>query len=253
MSTSPHPICDYEGSRYREEFWVGQGREYEDLVERIALSRLLPARGRRLLEIGAGFGRLADLYVGYEEVVLLDYSHSLLDHARSTRVNDPRFAYVVANLYHLPFPPCYFDAIVMVRVIHHVVDVPLALREVQRVLAGNGCFILEFANKRHLKSIARYLLGRQTWSPFDREPYEFVKLNFDFHPAWMEEQLRAAGLEPERVLALSFFRLPLLKRAIPYTWLARADQCLQPAGAWWKLTPSLMLRCRQARPLAQTL
>ncbi|MCY4410228.1 MAG: hypothetical protein OXC27_07170, partial [Caldilineaceae bacterium] len=58
------PVIDYEGSGYRLDFWEGQGREYEDAVERIALQRLLPPQGRRIAEIGAGFGRLADLYLG---------------------------------------------------------------------------------------------------------------------------------------------------------------------------------------------
>ena len=35
MSQAARPICDYEGSAYRTEFW-GQGREYEDAVERVA-------------------------------------------------------------------------------------------------------------------------------------------------------------------------------------------------------------------------
>ena len=55
----PRPrICDYEGSNYRTEFWEGRGRDYEDRVERIAVRRLLRGGGRRLLEVGAGFGRL---------------------------------------------------------------------------------------------------------------------------------------------------------------------------------------------------
>ena len=53
-------ICDYEGSRYRTDFWEGQNREYEDRVERVAMKKLLPPRGERLVEIGAGFGRLAE-------------------------------------------------------------------------------------------------------------------------------------------------------------------------------------------------
>ena len=67
-----HRYCDYEGSDYRTAFWGGRDREYEDAAERIALGRLLPPSGGRLIEIGAGFGRLADLYAGYREVVLLD-------------------------------------------------------------------------------------------------------------------------------------------------------------------------------------
>ena len=73
---------DYEGSQYRTDFWEGQGREYEDAAERIALRRLLPPHSARMIELGAGFGRLADLYAGYEQVVLLDYSRSLLEDAQ---------------------------------------------------------------------------------------------------------------------------------------------------------------------------
>ena len=77
-----HRICDYEESTYRTDFWEGQGREYEDLVERIALRNLLPATGHRLLDIGPGFGRLSEFYEGYDQVVLLDYSRTLLRQAQ---------------------------------------------------------------------------------------------------------------------------------------------------------------------------
>lgn len=72
------PVMDYEGSGYRHEFWEGQGREYEDQIERALLTRLIPPSGGRIVEIGAGFGRLADLYTGYEQIVLFDYSRTLL-------------------------------------------------------------------------------------------------------------------------------------------------------------------------------
>ena len=48
-------ICDYEGSLYRTDFWEGQGREYEDLAERIALRKLLPPAGARLVEVSESF------------------------------------------------------------------------------------------------------------------------------------------------------------------------------------------------------
>jgi len=242
QSESPRPICDYEGSGYREDFWEGQGREYEDLSERIALQRLLPPRGRRLLEIGAGFGRMADKYAGYDEVVLLDFSLSLLQQAHERFGSDPRFTFVAADLYDLPFFDGSFDAVVMIRVIHHLVDVPLALYQVHRVLAGDGRYILEYANKRNFKTIARYAAGRQSWNPFDREPYEFVDLNFDFHPAWMAEQMASAGFHAEQERSLSHFRVPLLKRIFPPGWLARLDGWIQPTGALWKLSPSTMIR-----------
>ena len=75
------PVIDYEGSQYRANFWVGQGRAYEDAAERIALQRLVPVHGGRIAEIGAGFGRLANLYQGYEQIILFDYSRTLLQDA----------------------------------------------------------------------------------------------------------------------------------------------------------------------------
>ena len=175
-------ICDYEGSSYRARFWEGQGREYEDLAERIALRKLLPPRGRRIVEIGAGFGRLADLYHGYEQVVLLDYAMSGLREAQERLGSSDRFIYVAADLYRLPLAPATCDTAVTVRVLHHVEDVAAALRGIAAILRPGGMYVLEYANKRNLKAVARYLLRRQSWSPFDPTPYEFVRLNFDFHP-----------------------------------------------------------------------
>ncbi len=234
-------ICDYEGSAYRTDFWEGQGREYENLAERIALSRLLPPTGRRLIEIGAGYGRLADLYAGYEQVVLLDYAKSQLRQAQERLGRDGPYIYVAADLYALPLADNLLDTAVTIRVLHHVQDIPAALAEIARVLRPGGCYVTEYANKRHLKAILRWLLRRQSWSPFAPEPVEFVKLNFDFHPAWMEGRLREAGLIPQRQLTVSHFRLPLLKRLIPPRLLATADGWLQKTAAPWKLTPSIFV------------
>jgi len=236
-------ICDYEGSRYRTEFWEGQGREYEDRAERIALRKLLPPRGRRLIEIGAGYGRLADLYQSYEEVLLLDYALSQLRQARE-RLGDDRFRYIAADLYNMPLVDCCLDTVVLVRVMHHVQDPPTALNEIARILTPQGALILEYANKRNLKAILRYLLRRQEWNPFNREPVEFVPLNYDFHPAYMEARLQEAGFDLEEQLAVSSFRLPLLKRLIPASALARVDGLLQRPGAGLKLAPSLFLKAR---------
>jgi len=196
-------ICDYEDSAYRTDFWEGQGREYEDLAERIALRRMLPPAGGRLIDIGGGFGRLSEFYDGYEQVILLDYSTSLLRQAQARLGRSERMVYVAANFYDMPFVDGVIDVAMMVRVIHHVEDVPALLGEVARVLAGGGTYVLEFASKRHLKAILRYALRRQAWNPFDQEPVEFVEMNFDFHPDWMWERLREAMFHVKRTVALA--------------------------------------------------
>jgi len=239
MPKEQRPICNYEGSRYRIEFWEGQGREYEDRAERVALSRLLPPTGKRLIEVGAGYGRLADLYSGFEQIVLLDYARSQLQQARARLGHDERFAYVVADFYRLPFADNTFDTVVTVRVLHHAVDVPAVFAGIHRILAASGTYVLEAANKRNLKAILRYLFHRQSWSPFDLAPIEFVTLNFNFHPRWIAAQLQEQGFTIRRRLAVSYFRIPLLKRLLPAALLAMADRWLQPTGRFWALSPSV--------------
>jgi len=236
-------ICDYEGSRYRTEFWEGKGREYEDRAERVALRKLLPPPGRRLIEIGAGYGRLADLYHNYDEVLLLDYALSQLQQARHRLGND-RFRYIAADLYNMPLVDSCLDTAVMVRVIHHLQDPPAAFAQIARILAPQGALVLEYANKRNLKAILRYALRRQVSNPFTLQPVEFAPLNYDFHPAYIEARLHQAGFDLEQQLAVSTFRLALLKRLIPSPFLARLDGLLQTPGARLKLTPSLFLRAR---------
>jgi SAM-dependent methyltransferase len=240
----PPQICDYEDSTYRTDFWEDQGREYEDLAERIALRKLLPPDGDLLMEIGAGFGRLADLYDGYKRVVLLDYSKSMLRQAQERLGRNERYIYVAANLYNLPFVDRLFSTIVTVRVLHHVQDIPVAFCEIWRVLIPLGHYILEYANKHHLKAILRYALRRQRWNPFALEPVEFVKLNYDFHPTWMEARLQETGFAVQKQLTVSHFRHPLLKRLVPPGLLAAVDGSLQWTASLWRLSPSIFVRAR---------
>jgi len=233
------PVCDYEGSRYRTEFWEGQGRDYEDLTERVALRALLPPRGKRIAHLGAGFGRMTGELGGYDQVIVLDYSRTMLREAQAHLGRDPRYVYVAADIYHLPLADGSCDAALMERVIHHMADAPAALRQVRAALAPGAPFVLEFANKRNLKAIARHKLGRQSWDPFDEAPVEFVALNFDFHPDAMVRWLREAGFVTEKRRALSYFRLGALKRAIPTGVLVALDRLLQPTGEWALYSPSV--------------
>lgn len=233
-------ICDYEGSPYRRVFWEEADRAFEDLAERRALAHLLPPRGRRLVEIGAGFGRLIDLYAGYETVYLLDYARSMLDDARA-RLGD-RATYVCADLYHLPFASATLDAVVQVRVLHHVEDVPAAFAEVARVLGTGGSYVLEFANKRNAKALARWALGRQDENPLDERPWEFVPLNWNFHPRQIERALADAGLAVRDRRAVSMLRSPTLKANVPATRLAAMDEVIGGLSARAALGPSQMVR-----------
>ncbi|HSH04074.1 MAG TPA: class I SAM-dependent methyltransferase [Anaerolineae bacterium] len=244
------PVCDYEGSDYQDRFWGGGQRAYEDQVERIALRRFLPSRGGRLLDVGAGFGRLGDEYDGYEQVVLLDYSSTLLHEAQEQWGDDPRFVYVAANWYQMPFVTGAFDTLVQVRTLHHAADVPLLMRELARIICNGGDYVLEFANKRNLKAIGRYWLKKQEWSPFTPEPIEFVALNYNFETNWIRKQLEAVQFEPGEMVAVSHFRVGWLKQNVPTNWLVTADKWLQPTGGWLRLSPSVFVHSRRRQGAA---
>ncbi|MGD0612014.1 MAG: methyltransferase domain-containing protein [Anaerolineales bacterium] len=238
------PICDYEGSTYQTSFWERGGREYEDRCEAIALKRLLPKGGRLLLELGAGAGRNTARYAGFERVVLLDYSRTQLKQAQERLGSNERYLYVAADIYRLPFVSGLFDAATIIRTLHHMADAPAALHQVRSVLQTDAVFILEFANKQNLKAILRYALRRQAWSPFTREPVEFVPLNFDFHPRAVRGWLKEAGFSVERTLTVSHFRLDALKRLVPTGLLIGLDAMLQPTGAFVQVSPSVFMRAR---------
>lgn len=245
------PVCNYEGSDYQTSFWDRGDRAYEDAVEAVALRRLMPAGGQRLLELGAGAGRNTPRYHQFKEIVLLDYSRTQLQQARQrlgdTGPDGAHLVFVAADIYHLPFVSGLFDTATMIRTLHHMIDARRALSEVRSILQPDSTFILEFANKLNLKSILRFVLKRQSWSPFSPEPVEFAPLNFDFHPATVRAWLDLTGFNVERQLTVSHFRIGLLKRLLPLRLLVGMDSLAQSTGDLWQLSPSVFVRAK-ARP-----
>lgn len=240
------PVIDYEGSGYKTDFWVEQGREYEDATERLALNRLIPPTGKRIAEIGAGFGRLADLYLGYEQIILFDYSRTLLQDAVEKWGDDPRFVFVAGNIYELPLANATLDTLVMVRVMHHLADVSAALKQIKRVLHSESTAILEYANKRNLKAMVRWAAKQQQWSPYNIEPVEFVKLNFDFHPTWMSKRFNETGLRTVQQFGVSHFRLPFLKKLVGSNILSKLDSALFSLGGKVPIAPSVFAKLEAA-------
>jgi ubiquinone/menaquinone biosynthesis C-methylase UbiE len=242
MSEKTPPVCSYEGSDYQHSFWEQGDRAYEDAAEEIALRRLLPAGGGKLLELGAGAGRNTPRYKGFKQITLVDYSFTQLEQAQQRLGDSQDYKYVAADIYNLPFNVNQFDAATMIRTLHHMKDAPHALRQVRSCLKPGAVFILEYANKMNLKAIFRFVLGKQSWNPFSTEPVEFAELNFDFHPSAIREWLVNAGFKLDRQLTVSHFRVGFLKRLFPAKFLAVVDGFISPTGNLWQLTPSVFTR-----------
>lgn len=173
----------------------------------------------------------------------MDYSFSHMQEARHYLDDRGKgHLFVAADVYKLPFKPGVFDAATMIRVIHHISHVKLALSQVRRTLAPGSTFILEHANKRNLKAMGRYALKRQAWNPHDRAPIEFVELNFDFHPDHIYDELIGADFIVQQRAPVSLFRLDALKQTIPLAILAGMDGVFQLSG--WLVAPSVFVRAQ---------
>ena len=92
----------YEDVAYQE-YWKNP-LSRQDALEQYIISRMLPASGRRIIDLGCGYGRLAPCYVDrFDQVVLCDGSLSLLRDARAALGN--RAFFVAADIARLPFRP----------------------------------------------------------------------------------------------------------------------------------------------------
>jgi SAM-dependent methyltransferase len=242
-SAASAPSATYEDLGYRDVFWPA--RRYEDGCDRLAIRALLPAAGDRLIEVGAGFGRLAGEYSGYRSVVLLDSSETHVVAARNALAASPAVEVVRGDAIALPYPDASFDAAVCVRVLHHFADPEPVLAELGRVLRPGGVLILEYANKRNLKSIARRVLGQQQWSPFEPGSVAYKPLHFDHAPVSVRRALRRAGLRIERLRAASLFRVPAISRRVPPGLLLAVEGRLQAPLGSITPGPSVFLRARR--------
>jgi ubiquinone/menaquinone biosynthesis C-methylase UbiE len=105
----------------------------------------LPPTGR-LLDVGGGTGRVTGGLAGQVgQLVLADASLRMLRQAAAKDGLQP--ANALAE--ELPFPPGYFDRILMVDALHHVADQRRTAGELMRVLAPGGRIVIEEPNLAH--------------------------------------------------------------------------------------------------------
>lgn len=210
------PYDSYDYPRY----WLG--REYEDLAERIALKKFfaaIPKKGT-LIDIGGGFGRLANLYAkNFKKCLLLDSSEKLLKIAKTRLKRFKNIEFKKGKAQKLPVGNEKFDVALLIRVSHHLPRLEKAIKEIHRVLKPEGYFILEFANKIHIKSTIKallkgnfgYLLSHVPENISTRKGVIFL----NYHPNHVKSLLLTSGFEVKQTLSVSNFRHPLFKKLIP--------------------------------------
>ena len=148
---------------WQREFTDGADPEYEEQILPLIDQHL--AGVERVLDIGCGEGQVSRRAVGLgADVVGLDPTRAQIVVAKE-RGGGPRYARAIAD--DLPCRSGAFDAVVMCLVIEHIDPIEPCIREIARVLAPGGRFLL-LLNHPLLQTpgsgwIDDQILGEQYW------------------------------------------------------------------------------------------
>ena len=100
-------------------------------------------RGRRVLDLGCGAGRFAEVAVSTgAEVVAVDYS-SAADACWLNLGDNPRLHVIQGDVYRLPFDPETFDYVYSFGVLQHTPDVSGAFRALAAQVAPGGSLAVD--------------------------------------------------------------------------------------------------------------
>lgn len=250
MEAPKHEVFDYNHVDYHK-FWQEHNRTYEDAVERIALQRLTKLMQGTCIEIGGGFGRLINEYAPKcSHVFFTDCTEKLVAQAKQyvEALELRQVECQTLNLYDLDQCGQVFDNAICVRVMHHVEDVPYFFQQVNAVLPEDGTFIFEYANKKNVLEICRYLLRRPNIQPFDYQPSKRGNgIFYNFHPRYIRDMLRENGFVIEEELAVSLFRNATLKKLFGYKLLSQLERWLQKPLAPFHPGPSVFIKAKKVQ------
>ena len=242
-----NPDFDYRS------FW--ENRRYEDLAERIALTKLLSLiknkKAKSLIDIGAGFGRLVPVYAPlFKSCLLIEPSEKLLAEAKRINKDYDNLTFKESYVEKLPVEDESFEAVLMIRVAHHLEDLEDMIKEVQRVLKPNGFFIMEYANKKHLKNFLQAFF-RRDWQDFASHAPEKIKTRpasfpfFNYHPNQIRTLLLSHNFEILKRLSVSNFRSPIIKKLLPVKVLLFLEKIISPVASYYRWGPSIFVLSRK--------
>ena len=243
---------DYENYDYRE-FWEDDKRYYEDQSERIALRSMLKSvdpSNKLFIDIGCGYARLFNEYSKFQRVVLIDYSIKNLRNARE-RVSrflsdDPEklanVLFVSADATAIPIRDDSADTVLTVRVVHHLDRPEKYFDEVKRILKVGSLYLFEFANKRNLKNILRFMIGKMDTSPFGPVPSQIGETIRNYHPKEIYKKLKERDIRIEKIISVSNFRLSILKKIFGNKLLLFFENIYQKIFSFITWGPSIFIK-----------
>lgn len=210
-------------------YW--DGRAYEHAAEEVAIRRMFKGKHfAHIVDVGGGYGRICPLLKEYaDKVTLAEPSKQQLDIAKEYLKDHKGIEMKLAQADSLPFADESVDAVTVVRVIHHIPDPEQEFAEIARILKPGGYLFIEFANYANFKNRLKHAVKLKR---IPREPVDIRTKQSDIpfvnhNPHTVRKQLAHTGLQLEKVLSVSNFRSPQLKKVVPKSILLQAEKLTQ--------------------------
>lgn len=155
-----------DDARLRRRTAVFTGVAAGEDVRAGVVQALVAARPRRILEVGCGWGELAE-WIARDtgaEVVATDLSPRMVELSRQRGLDAQ-----LADVQHLPFDDGTFDAAVAAWMLYHVPDLDRGLAELARVLRPGGRLVAVTNSASHLEEVRELVGSGPSPSTFTRE------------------------------------------------------------------------------------
>jgi ubiquinone/menaquinone biosynthesis C-methylase UbiE len=232
-------------------YW--DGRDYEQAAEEIMIEHMLKGKTfKHAVDIGGGYGRLSVVLRKYaNKVTLAEPSQQQLDISKEFLKGKPKVETKLAQAEKLPFKDGELDLAMIVRIIHHLPDPVPAFEEINRVLKKDGYFLIEFANYGNFKNRIKHAVKfkKLPIDPIDIRSAENQREDeipfVNHNPKTVKKQLAQSGFKLEKVLSVSNFRSPTIKKILPKAALIRLEKLAQKPLAKTYFGPSTVYLLRK--------
>lgn len=149
--------------------------KYLNSFEKDVIKKILGKfRGKKILDLGAGTGRLIPyLKDGGAEIFAVDISEKMVELLRK---KFPAIEALVADSENLPFKDCSFDFVIATFLIVHLKNLDKTFREVYRVLADGGSFIVTNINQKKAPKIELPDRSKIVIDSYYHRPEDVIKI-----------------------------------------------------------------------------
>ncbi len=236
-----------------QKYWVG--RLYEHQSEVIAIQKLLKNQHfESAADIGGGYGRLVPTLLKFcDQLTLVE--PSLKQRQLALKITIPsdknlKFKIFEGTSENTTLPDSSLDLAIVIRVLHHLPNPAPALQELRRILKPQGVLILEFANSISLKSRLKSLISGKPIllsSVEKRRPANIRRGTIPFvnhHPHTIKKLLYQNGFVIDKILSVSNFRVPFLKKFLPLKLLLILESLCQQLFSYGYIGPSIFILAR---------